>query len=168
MSCADKRAHGSVPSFVIYGPFRTEELVHALPPAERSGGAVALMTLGRLLKERGSEVAFVGYDDESLREKYRVSAEQGECVAIYPEGILGNPLNAKRVVRWILYYIDEETLAGWESKGDLAVFYWNAFHPQRQAPHLLTVMRLDLYASPDRVPLRSTKASRSRRMTVSR
>jgi hypothetical protein len=136
----------SMLSFVIYGPFRTEELARSLPAAEQSGGAVALMTLGRLLREQGCGVEFVGFDGEAQRERCRAPAERGEIVAVYPEAIRDNPLGAKKVVRWALYYIAADTLARWEREGDLLFFYWDAFHPQRRADRLLTLMRLDLDA----------------------
>ena len=49
------------------------------------------------------------------------------AVVIYPEGIIGNPLNAKNVVRWILGPFDEQAAKTY-SKSDLVYWYMDYYY----------------------------------------
>jgi hypothetical protein len=48
-------------------------------------------------------------------------------IVIYPEGIQGNPLNAKNVVRWILGPFDEQSAKTY-SKNDLVYWYMDYYY----------------------------------------
>jgi hypothetical protein len=50
-----------------------------------------------------------------------------QAVVIYPEGIQGNPLNAKNVVRWILGPFDQQAAETY-SKSDLVYWYMDYYY----------------------------------------
>ena len=56
-----------------------------------------------------------------------------DTVVIYPEVVYGNPLNAKMVVRWLLYYNRYKGENGWSSK-DLVVTYRDIFNDKELNP----------------------------------
>lgn len=74
-----------------------------------SGGSVALHRLCDLLNARGCDASIVpleaaGIVNPSWRTPVieRTGALPDDTIAIYPEVVVGNPLGARRVVRWLL------------------------------------------------------------------
>lgn len=51
-----------------------------------------------------------------------------KSIVIYPEVVFGNPLDAKNVVRWLLYKTKYKNLPGAYSKNDLFVAYRDVFN----------------------------------------
>tara|TARA_B100000424_G_C22937006_1_gene498573 strand:- start:775 stop:2448 length:1674 start_codon:yes stop_codon:yes gene_type:complete len=70
-----------------------------------SGGIAVLHKLGQKLQEKGCSVYM--YSPKSLPglnliDNYGVERIKDEAWIIYPEIVIGNPLNAKNVIRWVL------------------------------------------------------------------
>lgn len=68
-----------------------------------------------------------------------------DTIVVYPEIVRGNPLHAKNVVRWLLYYdryADDDT---WYSPEDLFVSYREQFFNSKLNPdnHLLKIFHFD-------------------------
>jgi len=77
----------------------------------RVGGIVVLNKLADVLADIGFETYIIGEDNEINGKAVRVSKVQAieivkdeSVIVIYPEVIRGNPLNAAKVARWILYF----------------------------------------------------------------
>jgi hypothetical protein len=83
--------------FVVYTP----------GAIETSGGHNVLFRLAKLLSERGHDSKIFVNEMNGRPTIYTNLARREDVtestIVIYPEGVLGNPLQAKRIVRWILY-----------------------------------------------------------------
>jgi hypothetical protein len=86
-------------------------LVYGLDYNVNMGGVVVLHKLADVLSSLNSETYVVcdkTFDESkanviSHSDSYSLASEK-DCVVIYPEVVLHNILNAKNVVRWVLYY----------------------------------------------------------------
>lgn len=82
-------------------------LIWAPPYDSHSGGIIALHKLGEILSNYGEKV-FISNATSFTSNAKVISYEDiiklnmNEVVVIYPEIVVGNPYNAKYVVRWIL------------------------------------------------------------------
>ena len=86
----------------------------------------------RVLKQKSSKLN--GYIDESVRgcpRKYLPFVDD-DTIVVYPEIMYGNPLNAKKVVRWFLYHNRFDDSAYGEK--DLFICYREVFNDWRLNP----------------------------------
>ena len=100
-----------------------------------------------------SKEIFMGYVDTSVqgcKRKYLPCIDDNTIV-VYPETIYGNPLNAKNVVRWLLYYnliYNQEHPDSYDEK-DLFYCYREIFNDYKLNPLAKTLCisyyNLDLY-----------------------
>lgn len=79
-------------------------LIAGMPYTHRSSGIRALYRLCHHLNSRGLPTAVVAARGERLPEwnLFLHDGAVGNSVVIYPEVVSGNPLSARRVVRWVL------------------------------------------------------------------
>ena len=89
----------SIFSQFLYDTRQLTFVIYAFPYDENIGGIIALYQLHKLLIKHGfnSKICICG------AEKALPSLTNHNIIAVYPEGIDGNPLKVKNVVRWLLY-----------------------------------------------------------------
>jgi hypothetical protein len=102
--------------------------------SKKWGGVIVLHEFGRILSEMGYEVNLIAnntipYSNCNLISKERavelVNLDSNYFI-IYPEVVVGNPIGAKKVIRWILYH---PGVNGGERKynKDEIIFTYNSF-----------------------------------------
>jgi len=69
--------------------------IYAPKYQQNSGGVKVLYKLNEVLKSLGLDCDILNFGEE---------LENKNSVVIYPEIVSGNPLKAKHVIRWVLYY----------------------------------------------------------------
>jgi len=84
-------------------------VIHTLPWEETSGGQNLLWVLGRKLCEKGHDASMwvesmANQECNTIFRKYtnHVGFDE-DTIVVYSEMIVGNPLQAKKIVRWVLY-----------------------------------------------------------------
>ncbi len=114
---------------VLFAPHRAFNL--------SDGGATVQFYLAHLLDKLGVRVRFIDTVMPELTLNYEKNSifnnifdndfELDDCIVIYCEGIHGNPLNAKKIVRWMLSplgkNVPESMINGW-NKNEL-VYHFN-------------------------------------------
>lgn len=128
------------------------------------GGCVALHKLAHNIASLGEESYimtskknpdYLGIEVNEQRAKE--IAKDDDCLVVYPEVICGNPLDAKKVMRWILYFVRERDCHGIFGKDDLIYKYAERFtlrHEQKVHGEL-RAMELNLDIFQDRKQPRS-------------
>lgn len=109
--------------FVIWSPEYTEGI----------GGVIALHLLAKNLAEEGYPVVIS--TRTTMRNSKALTIDRideltlnpDETVVIYPEIVIGNPFNAKHVVRWLLNTPGKCGGDGVYGKHDLVYKYWDYF-----------------------------------------
>jgi len=132
------------------------------PYSALGGGSVALHKLAHNIASLG-EKSFIVTDSKNpdyLGEQ--ITEEQGkelakEGIVIYPEVIIGNPLNAEHVMRWILLDVRHTSDYGIFGERDLIYKYAQRFTLRREQPvnGELRAMELNLDVFFDRKEERS-------------
>lgn len=116
------------------------------------GGVVALYNLARIINNNNNFKAYIyamgTHVENNIFINYIVDYNKltanPNTIAIYPEGIKGNPLGAHRVVRWILLeynlYTSEDIKNSW-SKSDL-IYRWENEPNQLTCPYVNNVFKI--------------------------
>jgi len=110
-------------------------IIYTRPLDINCGGVVVLHNLAKLINDSNDENVYaklfvyngLTYYNTFCSEFATLDEINDNCIVVYPEGIKGNPLNAKNVVRWILLGLGKEMphnqFIQWGKK-DL-VYYYN-------------------------------------------
>ncbi|UUO14265.1 O-linked N-acetylglucosamine transferase, SPINDLY family protein [Dolichospermum heterosporum] len=106
------------------------------------GGVIALHNLARIIDEAGFSCKIFDMNGlkipNSIFEKYGTEADVNEnTVVVYPEVTVGNPLNAKYIVRWILCELGincpHDIYKTW-GKDDF-VYHYCTYNPEKDVKH---------------------------------
>ncbi len=106
------------------------------------GGVIALHNLARIIDEAGFPCKIFDMNGlkipNSIFEKYGTEADVNEnTVVVYPEVTVGNPLNAKYIVRWILCELGincpHDIYKTW-GKDDF-VYHYSTYNPEKDVRH---------------------------------
>jgi len=92
-------------------PMKFVVALHSQFYQETDGGLTVLLTLAKRLNDRGHDTTVslpyghYGYEKNNVYTNYfnKTTVEDDETVVIYIDSIIGNPLRAKRIVRFIGY-----------------------------------------------------------------
>lgn len=114
------------------------------------GGVVVTHEFTKILSDLGEEVYMMHANIKSPEDKttvvdYETAAKlalEDDCVTIYPEIVRGNPMNAKHVVRWMLYYPEFTESINPNFKEELIFVYLKRFvenTPYRDSPTLTVI-----------------------------
>jgi len=106
------------------------------------GGVIALHNLARIIDEAGFPCKIFDMNGlkipNSIFEKYGTEADVNEnTVVVYPEVTVGNPLNAKYIVRWILCELGincpHDIYKTWGE--DDFVYHYSTYNPEKDVRH---------------------------------
>ena len=84
-------------------------VIHTPPWDQLSGGQNLLWVLGRKLYEKGYDASMwvenmSNQDKNTIFRRYTTDVGFDEStIVVYSEMIVGNPLKAKKIMRWVLY-----------------------------------------------------------------
>jgi hypothetical protein len=115
------------------------------PISTLSGGVTVQLNLAKALNDRGIHTKILsphGNVENTIYNNFATTGDvNDDTIAIYCEGIEGNPLNAKKVVRWILY-------GAWNSdirtfSNDEILYYFLPFCKLNNPINRLTFMYLN-------------------------
>lgn len=133
---------------VLNVPPRMKIIVYTPPFDRRAGGSIVLHKLCRLLREAGAD-SYIWMDDPGGNNNYgnpiaNDVIDPQKCAVVYPEIVFGNPLNGKKVVRWLLNKPGAFGLPFTFTANDILVSYCDHFADKHQPCETLTVTELFL------------------------
>jgi hypothetical protein len=111
--------------------------IYTFPYKNASGGIIVLYNLSKNLHDLGHDVLL--YSKEQLQENILFNkfgtpntTLSDDTIAIYPEIIPGNPLKAKRVIRWILCELGRNSSVNiWKTwSPDDIVYFYSSYTPK--------------------------------------
>lgn len=105
------------------------------------GGIIALHTLAVKLFEAGENVFITTdliFDNPGIEIINNLTGIEN-AIVIYPEIVSGNPLNAKNVIRWILYHVPEEIENTWNDT-DIYYGFQEHFNSKKEIESILFVI----------------------------
>lgn len=73
--------------------------------SDNSGGIMVLYKLAKDLHDMGHDSKLISWSDRpenAIYNTYTDNDDVNDCVVVYPEIVSGNPLNASKIIRWIL------------------------------------------------------------------
>jgi hypothetical protein len=116
---------------------------------DASGGIIVLHLLCEKIISNGYDCKLISMNDNIPENKYKkiytYKNDIQDSIVIYPEIISGNPLNAKKVIRWILCELgsncDRNIYKTWD-KNDIIYFY-ATFNPKISVSKYLFCIDLD-------------------------
>jgi len=119
----------STPKFRIYTPQFNDD----------SGGVMVLHVLCKKILSSGYECKIINMNDTPInsvnntyKQYYTNKNDTENCIVIYPEIISGNPLNAKKIIRWILCdlgkHCDKNIYKTWNKKD--IIYFFGTFNPK--------------------------------------
>lgn len=132
------------PDYLVFMPVPIAAVSAEPDRIERSGGLFALRLLVEQLRALRYQAQLVAVGDSDTVAGCRRALDSGRTTVIYPEPIEGNPLGAREVVRWVLYYASEERVRRWRAAGERVYFYWKQFHPAGESRRILRVIDANL------------------------
>jgi hypothetical protein len=115
------------------------------------GGIMVLHKLCHMLRERGKE-AYIWIDSGNIGGAvsliYDTPIANGKIdpknsVLVYPEGVVGNPLSAKVVVRWVLYFPGTWGAKMEPAPSDIVLHYAPRFVANPNKENLLCIFELN-------------------------
>jgi hypothetical protein len=116
-----------------------------MPISTVDGGITVQLNLAKALNDRGIPTKILspyGNAENAICNNFATTGDiNDDTIAIYCEGINGNPLNAKKVVRWILY-------GAWNSdirtfSNDEIIYYFLPFCKLNKPTNILTFIYLN-------------------------
>jgi hypothetical protein len=137
------------PEVLVYVPLRGEALHPDSIEVQGCGGCLVLTMLADELRRRGVRAETLPFDAEPTP-ALRRSIASGDTVVVYPEAVRDNALDARRVVRWVLYHVRPRWLRAWRESGDLVFAYWPHFLPPGETAPSLRLADAGLHVLKDR------------------
>jgi len=129
---------------LVCGPFNADLVEGSSDKIQHCGGYLVLHLLVEMINNLGENAIYVGVDDHERLAPFRERIKKGQMVVVYPEIFPGNPLEATRYVRWILFNPqDQNVIKKWQTNGDVVYTYDPSFSYGFKEAKKLLVTDLD-------------------------
>jgi hypothetical protein len=111
--------------------------IYAPPFNKKSGGIVVLYVLASKLNKLGFESKIITLNNNNIKNEiynnFTNSSDINDSFVIYAEMVEGNPLNASKIIRWILCDLgkncDKNIFKTW-NKSDI-IYYFSSYNPSQ-------------------------------------